>query len=305
MTPYRREADYIPPPLRRLVFHSQDEFYLSHHFDPHLVAHLMYEGFLPIATEWQDQYFLLPKLHRSRSVLLLTPETPPHVPKSVRKRGKKYCFVLNRDVDAVIAGCHEQHGVPWLYPPMVATFRALFHEGIHVTPEASVHLVTVEVYDVATHALVAGELGYTVGTSYTSLTGFTRAKGAGTVQLHALGCFLARAGCTMWDLGMAMEYKTRLGAQNLDRDAFLALLYKGRTQTTPFALTEKSKATTSAREVDMAIRDLFTYERRTQQTRNESKEHGGHGDTPRQDAGQGHDTQADETKADHSSTDAR
>ncbi|RLN48036.1 hypothetical protein BBJ29_005108 [Phytophthora kernoviae] len=187
-------------------------------------------GFLPIASDYQGKCFLLPKLHHQRCVLMLQ-DAPQHVPKVVRKKAKKFRLVLNRDFDGVVAGCHEKHGIPWLYPPIVEGFRSLFQageEGVELFPGSKVRFYTVELYDVATDTLVAGELGYTVGSVYTSLTGFSRANGAGTVQLHALSKLLYLCGMKMWDLGMSMDYKMGLGAQDLERDDFLEQLYKWR-----------------------------------------------------------------------------
>lgn len=227
----KRDAEYIPSHLRSFVFHSQDDFYVSRFFDPVLLAHLMYEGFLPIASEFRDQCFLLPKLHRQRCIQLLAEGQPEHVPKSVKKRARRYALVLNRDFDAVVAGCHEKHGIPWLYPPIVEGFRALFNaedDGIELFPGRIVRFFSVELRDAETGALAAGELGYTVGRSYTSLTGFSRVNGAGTVQLHALGRLLYLSGMKMWDLGMSMAYKMNLGANDVDRDDFLEHLYRWR-----------------------------------------------------------------------------
>ncbi|KAL4161451.1 hypothetical protein PRNP1_002005 [Phytophthora ramorum] len=238
----RADADYVPAHLRHYVFHSQDDFYVSRHFDPLLLSHLMYEGFLPIASDFQDRCFLLPKLHRQRCVLLLKPNAPEHAPKIVRKKAKKFKFVLNRDFDGVVAGCHEKHGIPWLYPPIVQSFKTLFEagsDGMELYPGKKVRFFTVEMYDMATDTLVAGELGYTVGSVYTSLTGFSKANGAGTVQLHALSKFLYLAGFKMWDLGMSMDYKMSLGARDLERDDFLEQLYKWRPREVLMQLDEK------------------------------------------------------------------
>ncbi|TDH73386.1 hypothetical protein CCR75_006403 [Bremia lactucae] len=227
----RSDPDYVPPHLRRYVFHSQDDFYVSRHFDPMLLSDLMYEGFLPIASKYMGSSILIPKLHRQRCVLIFQPSAPEHVPKIVRKRAKNYQLVLNRDFDGVVAGCHEKHGIPWLYPPIVQGFKALFQtreNGKTLNGMSKIRFYTVELYDVATNTLVAGELGYTVGSVYTSLTGFSRASGAGTVQLHALSKLLYLAGFRMWDLGMSMDYKMSLGAKDLDRDSFLTQLYKWR-----------------------------------------------------------------------------
>ncbi|RLN74591.1 hypothetical protein BBJ28_00023994 [Nothophytophthora sp. Chile5] len=227
---HRQDAEYVPEHLRQFVFHSQDDFYVSRFFDPLLLSHLMFEGFLPIASEFQGRCFLLPKLHRQRCVLQVQ-AAPQHVPKSVRKRGNKYTLVLNRDFDGVVQGCHEKHGIPWLYPPIVAGFRVLFEagdDGVELFPGRKVRFFTVELYDKATDTLAAGELGYTIGSVYTSLTGFSRASGAGTVQLHALSKLLYLSGMKLWDLGMSMAYKMSLGAKDLERDDFLEELYKWR-----------------------------------------------------------------------------
>ncbi|KAE9230291.1 hypothetical protein PF005_g3539 [Phytophthora fragariae] len=233
----RADADYVPAHLRHFVFHSQDDFYVSRHFDPLLLSHLMYEGFLPIASDFQDQCFLLPKLHRQRCVLLVNPMQPEHVPKAVRKRAKKNKLVLNRDFDGVVAGCHEKHGIPWLYPPIVESFKTLFQagdNGVELFPGRRVRFFTVEIYDVTTDSLVAGELGYTVGSVYTSLTGF-RFK--------------------MWDLGMSMDYKMGLGAKDLERDDFLEQLYKFRPQEALMKLDESKKEGDIRQGV--LVKDLF------------------------------------------------
>lgn len=227
----KSDADYIPPHLRAYVYHSQDDFYVSRFFDPTLLAHLMFEGFLPIASQYRSECFLIPKLHRKRCIMLL--EAPEHVPKSVKKRGKKYKLVLNRDFDGVVQGCHAQHGIPWLYPPIVEGFRSMFDaamQGIEVFPGKRVRFYSVELLDVVTNELAAGELGYTVGKVYTSLTGFSRVNGAGTVQLHALSRLLYLSGMEVWDLGMSMPYKMSLGASDLPRDEFLRHHYRWRTK---------------------------------------------------------------------------
>uniref|UniRef100_K3X1Z7 Leucyl/phenylalanyl-tRNA--protein transferase n=1 Tax=Globisporangium ultimum (strain ATCC 200006 / CBS 805.95 / DAOM BR144) TaxID=431595 RepID=K3X1Z7_GLOUD len=237
--PEKDDAEYIPVHLRHYVFHSQEDFYVSRHFDPLLLSHLMYEGFLPIASEYCGECFLLPKLHRKRCILVV--DTPEHVPKSVKKRGKKYKLALNQAFDAVVKGCHAQHGISWLYPPIVEGFRKLFEAGEHgieIYPGRHVRFYSVELVDVETNAVVAGELGYTVGKTYTSLTGFSRVSGAGTVQLHALGRLLYLSGFQVWDLGMSMPYKLSLGAEDVDRDIFLEHLYRWRPYDCLLALQE-------------------------------------------------------------------
>ena len=76
--------------------------------------------------------------------------------------------------------------------------------------------------------LVAGELGYTTGSVYTSLSGFcTRSdrewRHFGNLQLLLLAKALETRGYAFWNLGHpGMAYKRALGAQTLPRRKFLA-----------------------------------------------------------------------------------
>jgi hypothetical protein len=95
---------YIPDYLKQFITPYHDEFCYTRIYDERLVAALMVEGFLPIATEG----VILPKLHHHRSVVSL-PESL-HVSKSIRKKSKKYILTINQCFDRVVEGCRRQHG---------------------------------------------------------------------------------------------------------------------------------------------------------------------------------------------------
>jgi hypothetical protein len=95
---------YIPDYLKQFITPYHDEFCYTRIYDERLVAALMVEGFLPIATEG----IILPKLHHHRSVVSL-PESL-HVSKSIRKKSKKYILTINQCFDRVVEGCRRQHG---------------------------------------------------------------------------------------------------------------------------------------------------------------------------------------------------
>ena len=219
---------WIPEYLKQFVIPYHDEFCYTRVYHYRLVAALMMEGFLPIATEG----VILPKLHRKRCVVSL-PEAL-HVSKSIRKKSKKFRFTTNQCFDRVVEGCRRQHGSRcWLYPELVRLFREIHDAGqvnAIVNPranmtkveEAPVRLYSIEVWNDETEELVAGELGYTVGDIYTSLTGFSAQDSAGSVQLASLGGLLCKLGFTLWDLGMDMDYKTSMGSHLMDRKDFVA-----------------------------------------------------------------------------------
>ena len=202
---------FIPSHLRQYVKPYHGDFCYTPIFHSSLMAQLMREGFLPIACA----DFLLPKLHLQRCVI--HPVTNLHTPKSVKKKAKNFDFTLNTAFDAVVEGCRSQHGSHcWLYPALVHSFKKIFKNH-----SRGVRLYSVEVWKADTGKLAAGELGYTVGTIYTSLTGFTAEDSAGSVQLAALGKLLAQNDFTIWDLGMEMSYKTSLGSHLMPRQEFV------------------------------------------------------------------------------------
>jgi Leu/Phe-tRNA-protein transferase len=227
--------EFIPPYLRRFITPYHGDFCFTRIYHYRLVAQLMSEGFLPIATEG----VLLPKLHEHRCVVnLLTNDL--HISKSVRKKSKKFQITVNKAFDRVVAGCKKQHGERcWLYPPLVESFQAMndaesvpamvFDNGIDGTGrECPIRLYSVEVWNASTGELAGGELGYTVGSIYTSLTGFSCEDSAGSVQLAALGRMLCSLGFSLWDLGMGMDYKDSLGCHLMPRKEFVEHVHQVR-----------------------------------------------------------------------------
>eukprot|EP00429_Kryptoperidinium_foliaceum_P068105 CAMPEP_0176067092 /NCGR_PEP_ID=MMETSP0120_2-20121206/33485_1 /TAXON_ID=160619 /ORGANISM="Kryptoperidinium foliaceum, Strain CCMP 1326" /LENGTH=306 /DNA_ID=CAMNT_0017400703 /DNA_START=112 /DNA_END=1029 /DNA_ORIENTATION=+ len=217
--------EYIPPYLRRFVHPYHGDFCVSQFFHPRLMAQLMCEGFLPIAAP----EVLLPKLHAHRCVIDL-PRGDLHVSKSTRKKAKRFRLTINQAFDRVVEGCHVQHGEKcWLYTPLVEVFRVMNQEEatraviLNEKPqECPVRLYSIEIWNIETGNLAGGELGYTVGSIYTSLTGFTCEDSAGSVQLAALGRLLMKLGFSLWDLGMEMDYKTSMGCHLMARKEFVA-----------------------------------------------------------------------------------
>jgi Leu/Phe-tRNA-protein transferase len=219
---------WIPDYLKQFIIPYHDEFCYTRLYHYRLVAALMMEGFLPIATEG----VILPKLHHKRCVVSL-PEGL-HVSKSIRKKSRKFRLTINQSFDRVVEGCRRRHGPRcWLYPELVRVFREIHDAGevnsivnptsrMAVIEEAPVRLYSIEVWNDETGNIVAGELGYTVGSIYTSLTGFSAQDSAGSVQLASLGRLLCKIGFELWDLGMDMDYKQNLGSHLMDRKDFVA-----------------------------------------------------------------------------------
>jgi hypothetical protein len=74
--------------------------------------------------------------------------------------------------------------------------------------------------------IVAGEIGYIIGKTYTSLSGFSskqkKHNNYGTAQLVLLAQYLQEQGFSFWNLGQPyMDYKLALGAKVYERKTFL------------------------------------------------------------------------------------
>jgi len=262
MIPQQRTAklrplkSYIPAYLRKYIVPYHGDFCYTTVFHPRLMAQLMSEGFLPIASEGGAYYVLLPKLHQQRCVIHLPNNL--HISRSTRKKAKRFQFTVNQAFDDVVTGCRQQHGRQcWLYAPLVQAFRHIQQadDGLEIAilrpngqatgRKCLVRLYSIEIWNNETNTLAGGELGYTVGSIYTSLTGFAAEDSAGSVQLAALGKLLCQQGFTVWDLGMEMEYKRNMGSELLSRDDFVATVHRVREQNVQLPVSSERKSAKS------------------------------------------------------------
>lgn len=224
------ERDSIQDFTRRFLAQPQG-YSWSLDFSGNMFCELAYEGFLSTSLEIPTGGALI--------IQVLLPWNDPtrnalewrdvHISQKVRKRAKKYTMTVDAAYDDVMLGCIQMHGEGWLYRGLRWLLRGLFAQGYcgHCPIKVGVH--SFELWD-EDNRLVAGDLGYTVGGVYTSMTGFRLqgTKGAGEVQLVLTAALLLKMGFAWWDLGMVMKYKARLGAQVVSRDSFLRKLHETR-----------------------------------------------------------------------------
>ncbi|MDR1249343.1 MAG: leucyl-tRNA--protein transferase [Treponema sp.] len=222
-----------------------EEFCLVLDFDPGFVAALMKAGFLIMSVsmdggpEMGEQHILLPKLHLERSVLLF-PQL--RVKRSIRGKLSRYelrvdgrpaekltsmeaLFSLPRspasDFDIVMERCVAAHDDDWLTVPLRNVLRE-----IRSRPWLPARPLSFGVY--RDGVLRAGEFGVLAGKVYTSYSGYYDEDNAGSVQMILTARYLEKLGAPFWDLGMPLNYKTGLGAQNVDPFQFVELFRKGR-----------------------------------------------------------------------------
>jgi Leu/Phe-tRNA-protein transferase len=230
-----------------------EEFCAAVSFDPPFIARLMDAGFLVMsASRGGGQYILLPKLHLVRSVLFFD---RLHVKKSVRRFLPRYELRFDGDFDRILDRCVAIHGDDWLTPPLVDAIRALrakpqsgfaseFRGGArfgHDAPALSAARgrgdggpwpVSFGVY--RDGELRAGEFGVVSGPVYTSYSGYYDEDNAGTVQMILTARFLRDRGFAFFDLGMPLDYKYDLGAQDLSPRHFVEL-FRGKNREAVFS----------------------------------------------------------------------
>ncbi len=211
------------PLVAGLLENSHSEFCACLRTDPEMVAETCRSGFLPMSEDFTGHDVLLVKSHEHRCVL---DPGNLHVSRSTRRRARGLTIRIDADFDSCLETIVNHHPERWLTDRLCDSLRAL-----HRAPLAGVRTRSAEVY--ADGVLVAGEIGYTVGSAYTSMSGFHSRNGAGSVQLAALGLLLEQAGFSFWDLGMVIEYKIELGSRVWEREAFLERYHAAGADATP------------------------------------------------------------------------
>mmetsp|Transcript_25626 Transcript_25626/g.59702 ORF Transcript_25626/g.59702 Transcript_25626/m.59702 type:complete len:308 (-) Transcript_25626:237-1160(-) len=187
---------------------------------PALIALLVWHGYLPMG----GMGMLLPKIHGSRCIL---PPAEVHCGRKTRRRAKLFRLTVDQAWPAVISGIQahtftSHKGDCWLSTELAEAYEAVnrLDAGEQPGRRWGVAFHSVELWHVETGELVAGEIGYTCGSIYSSCTGFTlkeKHPGAGSVQLVALGQWLLMSGFQIWDLGMELDYKIELGGRVIPR----------------------------------------------------------------------------------------
>lgn len=169
---------------------------------------------------------LTPKLHLERCLLDPAAARPT---RTALREAARYELSVNLAFDEALAACVASHGDEWLSPELASAFSLL--HGQRASRKAA--FASVELWKGG--ELAAGEIGYLIGSAYASLSGFRLVSGAGTVQLYALAAALRGMGVKLWDLGMAMPYKTALGGRAFPRDAYLPALGRAYGEAAPAA----------------------------------------------------------------------
>ncbi len=215
--------------LEQHIYPDLDQtLYWTDRWDPALYVALARAGFISISHVDEDLGSLL--IAELQALYAVLDWENLHISRNVRKilrsgriahEGLELRVVadITRVLDRIVA-YHQPRS--WLIPPYRDLLRRLPSQGA-----AAFSLHGVELWSTTRDELIAGELGYSIGRTYTSLSGFCASnepawRDFGTLQLVLLAQRLERAGYAFWNLGHASQaYKHALGARRVPRPEFL------------------------------------------------------------------------------------
>ena len=200
----------------------QNSYYWSDEWSGEFYIELAKAGFISTTYEIDDRLILLPELQYQYALLDFE---NLHISKKVKKLISKDCYRLcvDKNFNEVIEKISSQHKYNWLKGEYVDLITDLHKNH---DKDTNFKILSFELVDKKTENLIAGEIGYIIGKTYTSLTGFSNKdkiyNNCGTLQLVLLAKYLQKSDFEFWNLGHPyMEYKQRIGAKIYQRDKFL------------------------------------------------------------------------------------
>ena len=204
-----------------IASNMDNNYYWSDDWSEEFYVALAKAGFISTTYDTKDALVLLPELQFDYAVLDFK---NLHISKKVKKLLKKedYIFTINSRFDEVLEKISSQHKDNWLKENYIELLKKLFHND----KLNDFKIVSVELISKTKDELIAGEIGYMINKTYTSLSGFSSKEkhynNYGTLQLVLLSNYLEKNNFSFWNLGHPyMQYKTKLGAKILTRDEFL------------------------------------------------------------------------------------
>jgi len=225
----------------------EEDFCLARDFEEDFISRLMEAGFLVMSMELADDepyvensagtvkntfFILLPKLHLVRSVLFFR---DLHIKRSIRPFLPRYELRVNTDFDFILDKCVQIHGADWLTPPLariLKNMRRMNMRRMNIRRMNMRHMdLPARPFSFAVYRegeLKAGEIGVVAGRVYTSYSGYYEEDNAGTAQMILMTKWLKENGFAFLDFGMPLDYKTSLGAQNIDPRRFVELFRSAR-----------------------------------------------------------------------------
>jgi Leu/Phe-tRNA-protein transferase len=201
----------------------QKEHCIAYSLAPEFISGLMFAGFI-IMTSYDfidDKYSLIvkPAHHKLRSVLKYE---DLHIKRTIKRFLNDYELKFDSDFETIVNKCHTIHRSTWLTKPLIETIFRIKDERI-----GKIQPVSFGVYK--NGELKAGEFGIISGKIYTSYSGYYEENNAGNVQMILTAKYLNDHDFKIYDFGMPLKYKEKLGAKNIKLSKYLKIFRKYRT----------------------------------------------------------------------------
>jgi len=222
--PYITKDDIVNKDiLFEYIYNNQEiNYYFSDKFDCEFYILLARAGFISVSYSEDDIQYLLPEMQFEYAVLDFE---NLHISKKVKKLLKQknlYSFSIDQDFDNVLKLIDKYHKDNWI----VGDYLNLLKKLYKYNSDISFKLISCELKAQSTDEIIAGEVGYIIGSTYTSLSGFSlkekQYNNWGKLQMVLLAKYLQKNDFSFWNLGHPyMKYKLDLGAKVLNRIDFL------------------------------------------------------------------------------------
>ncbi len=217
---YLKLNDILDKETLNFIYMNEDlNYYFSDDFSPKFYTQLARCGFLSTSILEDNKQYLLPEMQFEYAILDFE---NLNISKSINKllQTANYKFTINTKFQEVTNKLDYYHENNWLSDKYKDTI-----DYIYENPTNEIEILSVELSD-KNNNLIAGEIGYIIGKTYTSLTGFSSKqkeyKNWGKLQMVLLAKFLEKENFDFWNLGHPyMEYKFDLGALKYSRIDFL------------------------------------------------------------------------------------
>jgi len=199
-----------------------NDYYWSNDWSQELYVKLAQMGFICTTYDTKEGLVLLPELQFEYGILDFK---NLHISKKVQKLINKNDSTLyfNTRFDEVLQRFSLQHKNNWLKDEYAILLKELYtnHKESNNFKICCIELISNE-----SKELIAGEIGYKIGKTYTSLSGFSskekKYNNYGKLQLVLLAKHLEKEGFNFWNLGHPhMVYKQKLGCITHSREEFL------------------------------------------------------------------------------------
>ncbi|WP_455757532.1 hypothetical protein [Sulfurimonas sp.] len=200
----------------------QNSYYWSDDWSEEFYIELAKAGFISTTYDTLEGLVLLPEIQYDYAVLDFE---NLHISSKVKKLMNKdnYELCINTRINEVIEKISTQHKYNWLKKEYAELLKNLH---INYDEKNNFKVISVELICKDSDELIAGEIGYFIGKTYTSLSGFSskekKYSNYGSLQLVLLAKYLQNNSFEFWNLGHPhMEYKKRLGSKIYKRGKFL------------------------------------------------------------------------------------